>query len=75
MQDIISNHNMTEKINLLTPSEKETVYNFIDFLLSKNHTKKKDKKSLLNVSVWNDKDIEVIEEARKELNVWSLSVS
>jgi hypothetical protein len=24
MQDIISNHKMTEKINLLTPSEKQT---------------------------------------------------
>lgn len=75
MPDITSNHNMTEKINLLTPSQKQTLYDFIDFLLSKNHTEKKDKKSLLSVSVWDDRDIEAIEEARKELNLWSLTAS
>lgn len=73
MQDIISNHNMTEKMKLLTPSQKQTIYDFIDFMLSQTHTKKKEKESLLNVSVWNDRDIEGIEEAQKELNVWSLT--
>lgn len=86
MQEMIQTRTITEKLNLLPTLQKQTVYEFIDFLLSKNginnaegstrvrDNSSQDKKSLLlNVSVWNEEDIEAIEEAQKDINRWNLT--
>ena len=53
------------KYNLLNPSGRKEVLDFMDFLLTKEIKSKRPfktayKKRILKVSVWNDSDIEVM---------------
>ena len=87
MQEIIQTRTITEKLNLLPPMQKQTVYEFIDFLLNKNHIGQaaenittiendsiEEKRSgLLDISVWSEEDIEVIYQGQKEMNKWSIT--
>ena len=63
------------KYNLLNTSEKREVLDFMDFLLTKETKSKKQlktnyKKKILNVSVWNDSDIDLIIQNQQKLNQW-----
>ncbi len=57
--------NLALKYNLLDPSSKKEVLDFMEFLLaketkSKNPVKTDYKKKILKVSVWDDSDIDLI---------------
>ena len=70
---MITSEKIYEKCGLLDPLQRETVSEFIDFLLSKHPVCRHDKKSLLlQTSVWNNEDIQAIEEAQKDINAWRL---
>lgn len=73
MQNIISDQQLLEKVTLLDQMQKQTVYEFIEFLLSRQPNQPKSKKKqLLKTSIWSEKEIAVIEEARRDLNTWKL---
>ena len=58
MQQLISKEQLWEKIDRLNPSLQQTVVRFIDSLLKTQMTvNKRDKSSLLKVSVWSEEDI------------------
>jgi len=63
------------KYNLLDPSRKKEVLDFMDFLLTKGIKSKRPiktayKKRILKVSVWNDSDIDFIIQNQQKLNQW-----
>lgn len=61
MQQIISKEQLWEKIDRLNPSLQQTVVSFIDSLLKTQTTvNKRDKSSLLKISVWSEEDIQRI---------------
>jgi hypothetical protein len=69
MQQIISKEQLWEKIDRLNPSLQQTVVSFIDSLLKTQTTvNKRDRSSLLKVSVWSEEDIQRIEEAQDRIN-------
>ena len=59
-----------EKISLLDPIQKKTVYDFVNFLLSQQTQTGQDTSALLNVSVWEEEAIEAVEEAQRAINLW-----
>jgi hypothetical protein len=66
------------KYNLLDKLGQQEVNHFIEFLLSKKSSEKKQnltdyKKKILQVSTWSDDDIKVFEENKKQLNEWKIS--
>lgn len=66
------------KYMLLNKSDRSEVNDFMDFLLSKRKNSVKShlsqyKKKILNVSVWNDTDLDFINDARKRINDWIIS--
>lgn len=69
-------HEMTNaplemKFRLLTPIQRQEVADFIDFLLHRAEVAPIDKKRvLLNLSVWNDEDVQAVETVQKEINRW-----
>lgn len=63
------------KFNLLEPFGKAELLNFLDFLLSKQKTTpafdfEAYKKSILQVSVWKEEEINIFEENQKLFNKW-----
>ena len=62
MQQFISKEQLWEKIDRLNPSLQQTVVSFIDSLLKTQTTvNKRDKSSLLKVSVWSEEDIQLLQ--------------
>jgi len=61
---------LVNKFEILPEQAKKEAYDFVEFLIEKRAPKKKkiDKRKLLEVSCWSDEDIQVIEEAGRELN-------
>jgi len=63
------------KYNLLDPSGRKEVLDFMDFLLAKEIKSKRPvksayKKRILKVSVWNDSDIDFVMQNQQKLNQW-----
>lgn len=63
------------KYNKLSPEVQQEVNDFLDFMLSKNESKKvfnlnKWKSKIKDVSVWTDQDIQRFEESRQQFNQW-----
>lgn len=59
------------KLELLDPFQRETVSEFIDFLLSKQPVVSSDKKTiLLGTSVWSEEHLQQVEEIQKDINTW-----
>jgi hypothetical protein len=66
-EPMITSEEISEKCEQLDPLQRETVSEFIDFLLSKHPSPRCDKKALLlRTSVWSDEDIQSIEEVWTE---------
>jgi hypothetical protein len=64
-----------EKFGQLTSVQKQTVREFIDFLLSKQATRPDAHQlALLNVSIWDEQAIQKIEAVQQEINEWKLAV-
>ncbi len=73
MQTILLDQQIQQKLLWLTPEQKQTIYDFINFLLSTKPTQSELKKSdLLKISVWSDEDIQEIEKVQKQINTWTL---
>lgn len=72
MQTAILEEQIVHKIGLLDPIQKQTVYSFIDFLLSGQPTKPAtdQQSSLLQVSVWEEEALAQIEETQQQMNAW-----
>lgn len=69
---MISNQQLFEKFVLLDSTQRQAVYEFINTLLSKQPIKKEPSADfLLQTSVWNDDDIQLIEDAQKAVNSWT----
>ncbi len=70
---MITSQQVSEKFELLDPLQRETVSQFIDFLLYQNHLANTDKKALLlRTSIWTEEDVHAIEEVQKDINAWKL---
>ncbi len=62
-----------EKYQQLDPLERETVEEFIDFLLSKHARTCDDvQQALLETSVWSDDDIASIEHVQQDMAQWHI---
>jgi hypothetical protein len=70
---MISSDVLLEKCVQLDPLERETVEEFIDFLLSK-HALSRDnaQQALLDISVWSDDDIASIEQVQQDMAQWPI---
>jgi hypothetical protein len=63
------------KYYLLSNTAKKEVSDFMDFLLSKQQTRKSNplsvyKKKILSVSRWSSSDIKIFEDNQKSFNTW-----
>ena len=73
MSNVISINQFNEKFYLLDHQQRETVFLFINFLLSKKTIKKSNNKQvLLKTSVWNEHDIQSIEQVQKDIRKWTI---
>jgi len=63
---------LMEKIGQLSPLQKQTVYDFVDFLLSKPLPTAMQKSALATISVWDESAIQTIVAAQQEINEWTL---
>ena len=73
MHQMMTHHQLSEKLERLSPFQRVSVEEFIEFLLSKQvHAEARKKSALLHVSVWDDDDIQRIEDVQREMNAWSL---
>ena len=70
---MITSQQLYEKFELLDSHQRETVYEFIDFLLNKQRIKHSEKKALLlRTSVWSEGSVKQIENVQKDINSWKL---
>ncbi len=74
MQDIITAQQLTETFELLEPPQKQTVYEFMTFLLSRHrvHPIQESKQLLLQTSVWSEHEIQRIYDVQEEMNTWRI---
>ena len=73
MTNVVSINQFNEKFYLLDHQQRKTVFLFINFLLSKKTINKSNNKQvLLNTSVWNEHDIQSIEQAQKDMSKWEI---
>jgi hypothetical protein len=68
-------NDLTLKFNLLEPAARKQVLDFMEFLLSKamkseEPVKTDYKKKILKVSVWSDKDIDLMIQNQQQFNQW-----
>ena len=73
MPQMMTSPQLSEKLERLSPFQRVSVEEFVEFLLSKQAHHEEQKKSLLlHTSVWNDDDIQHIERVQQEMNTWTL---
>ena len=66
-------NNFSDILYMLNYQQRETVFLFMKFLLESNATTQKNKKQvLLKTSIWDENDIEPIENARKDMTKWTI---
>ena len=67
---------LIKKYNLLDTASQKELLDFMNFLLNKNVKSPKKmadyKKKILNVSVWNNEDIDFILKNQKKFNQWKV---
>jgi hypothetical protein len=70
-QAAVFEQQIMQKIGQLTPVQKQTVYEFVDFLLSKQAQQPAARRAaLLQVSVWDEQAIQEIQAAQQRINAW-----
>ena len=68
---MITSQQVYHKLELLDPLQRETVSEFIDFLLSKHPVASSDKKAiLLHTSVWSEESLQQIEQVQRDFDTW-----
>ena len=73
MQSIVTAEQLSDKIELLDPPQRETVYQFVSFILSQKHTRDAAAKELLlETSIWSRGDVQQVLEAQADLNAWRI---
>lgn len=74
MQSVITTQEVTRKLDLLDPPQKQTVYEFITFLLRRRPGQKtsEDKHLLLQTSVWSEEDVQRVYDAQQEVRKWQI---
>jgi hypothetical protein len=71
--DNVSIESIKSRLQELPSEMRKEVSDFIDFLTIKQKKKKKqksNKEKLLEVSVWDKRDIQIFETLRKDMNKW-----
>lgn len=64
---------LVEKCGQLNPLERQTVGEFIDFLLSKHTLSRGNaQQALLDVSVWSEDDVTSIERVQQDMAQWQI---
>ena len=72
---MITTLQLSKKCELLDPIQRETVAEFVDFLLARHQKTSSDKKAiLLRTSVWEEESLQKILEAQQAVNTWKPSV-
>lgn len=70
---MMTNDVLLEKCEQLNPLERETVGEFIDFLLSKHSLSRGNaQQALLDVSVWSDDDTASLEQVQQDMVQWHI---
>ncbi len=60
----------SQKISLLSPTQQEELFSFLEYLLQKNEKNPvKQKKVLPHVSIWENEDVTYLEDIKKNDNV------
>ncbi len=74
MQSVVTAQQLTEKIELLDPPQRETVYRFISSILSNldGRDAAAKRQLLLETSVWSEEDVRQIQEAQEDVNAWRI---
>ena len=74
MHSVVTAEQLTEKIALLDPPQRETVYQFISAILSKKRGRGDAAKRdlLLRTSIWSDGDVRKIHAAQEDVNAWRI---
>jgi len=63
------------KIKKLPSKTRQEVYDFIEFLMTRQSsakTQKSVREKLLSVSVWTNKDLAIFDEIGKDINKWNI---
>lgn len=74
MQSAITIEQLAEKFELLSPSQKRALYEFVDSLLRRDGANGSagSKALLLETSVWSEQDVRRIREAQQDLDAWRI---
>ena len=68
---MITTQQLSQKCELLDPIQRETVAEFVDFLLARHQKASADKQAiLLRTSVWEEESLRKILEAQQAVNTW-----
>lgn len=68
---MITTQQLSQKCELLDPIQRETVAEFVDFLLARHQKTSADKKTiLLRTTVWEEESLQKIQEAQQAVNTW-----
>ncbi|GAK48796.1 hypothetical protein U14_00003 [Candidatus Moduliflexus flocculans] len=68
---MITTQQLSKKCELLDPIQRETVAEFIDFLIVRHQKPTSDKKAiLLQTSVWDEESLRQVQEAQQAVNTW-----
>lgn len=76
MQQLVTPKQLWEQFGQLNPSQQKEVVAFIEsFLTAETPKFKRDRRTLLQLSVWSEDDIARIEEAGDRINAWNIPIS
>lgn len=76
MQQLVTPKQIWKQFGQLSPSQQKEVAIFIESLLTSEPPKvKRDRRPLLQLSVWSEDDIARIEEAQDRINAWNIPMS
>lgn len=76
MQQLVTPKHLWEQFGQLNLSQQKEVVAFIESLLTSEPPKvRRDKRTLLQLSVWSEDDVARIEEVQDRINAWDIPLS
>ncbi len=74
LRNAITAQQLTENAERLEPLQKQAVFEFVTFLLSKRPLRKvgESKDLLLQVSVWTEQDIDLLHQVQQDTKTWRI---